>query len=30
VPPLVLDEDNVDEFADKFGTILSELSSEVK
>lgn len=30
VPPLVLDNANVDEFADKFGTILSELSSEVK
>ena len=30
VPPLVLDEGNVDEFADKFGTILSELSTEVK
>ena len=30
VPPLVLDEANVDEFADKFGTILSELSTEVK
>jgi acetylornithine/N-succinyldiaminopimelate aminotransferase len=30
VPPLVVDENNVDEFADKFGTILSELSGEAK
>lgn len=30
VPPLVLDNAQVDEFADKFGTILSELSTEVK
>jgi acetylornithine/N-succinyldiaminopimelate aminotransferase len=30
VPPLVLDDGNVDEFADKFGTILAELSTEVK
>ncbi len=28
VPPLVIDEKNVDEFADKFGTILSELGSD--
>jgi acetylornithine/N-succinyldiaminopimelate aminotransferase len=27
VPPLVIDEQNVDEFADKFGAILSEMST---
>ncbi|MCA1553176.1 MAG: aspartate aminotransferase family protein, partial [Chloroflexi bacterium] len=28
VPPLVVDEANMDEFADKFGTILSEMNSD--
>jgi acetylornithine/succinyldiaminopimelate/putrescine aminotransferase len=28
VPPLVVNEQNIDEFADKFGAILSELSAD--
>ncbi len=28
VPPLIVDEKNIDEFADKFGTLLSEMSSD--